>query len=73
MGASDRQLVNRHLEALLAEAAQDRVPEDLLGRLLVEAAIGLWRNGRGIDDIAAELRYTAENLDPDLEYPFMRP
>ena len=73
MGASDRQLVNCHLEALLTEAAADKVPEDLLGRLLVEAAVGLWRNGRSIEDIAAELRYTADNLDPDAEYPFMRP
>ena len=73
MGASDRKLVNEHVENLLRAAAADKMPEDLLGRLLVEAAIGIWRRSRTVTDIASELQFTVDNLDPDLEYPFMRP
>ena len=73
MSASDRELVNSHLATLLADAATKGVPEDLIGRLLVGAAIGIWRKSRSIQDIAAELEFTVENLDPDVEYPFMRP
>ena len=73
MGAADRKLVNTHLETLLADAAANGIPEDLLGRLLVSAAIGIWRNNRSVEDIAEELRFTIDNLDPDTDYPFMRP
>jgi len=73
MGAADRKLVNTHLEKLLAEASDEGVPEDLVGRLLVSAAIGIWRNTRSVDDIAKELHFTIDNLDPDTDYPFMRP
>ncbi len=73
MGAADRKLVNAHVENLLADAAAYGTPEDLLGRLLISAAIGIWRNSRPVGDIAAELRYTIDNLDPDTDYPFMRP
>ena len=73
MGAADRKLVNTHLETLFADAAANRIPEDLLGRLLVSAAIGIWRNSRSVEDIADELRFTIDNLNPDTDYPFMRP
>ena len=73
MGAADRKLVNTHLETLLADANANGIPEDLLGRLLISAAIGIWRNSRSVEDIAEELRFTLDNLDPDTDYPFMRP
>ncbi len=73
MGAADRALVNAHIEKLIADAAAQHMPDDLLGRLLVGAAIGIWRNSRSVEDIAAELQFTIENLDPDAQYPFMRP
>lgn len=73
MSTSDRELVNSHVKTLLADAAEKGVPEDLVGRLLVGAAVGIWRNSRSVADIAAELEFTIENLDPDAEYPFMRP
>ena len=73
MSSSDRELVNSHLEILFAQAAEKKIPEDLIGRLLVSAAIGIWRNSRSVEDITSELNFTIENLDPDVEYPFMRP
>ena len=74
MGAADRELVKRHIDVLLKEAGEQKVPLDLIGRLLMDVAIGVWRqSGREIDDIAAELEYKAGNLDPNAEFPFMRP
>lgn len=73
MSAEDRNLVNSHIEQLLAASGEKGIPEDLIGRLLVSAAIGIWRNSRSIADISSELAFTIENLDPDAEYPFMRP
>ena len=73
VSSSDRKFVNGLLENLFLEASQQNIPEDVVGRLLVSAAIGLWRNNRTVDDIASELSFIVENLDADLEYPFMRP
>ena len=73
MGASDRELVKQHLEPLIAAAAASGMSEDVLGRLLLEAAVDLWRRSRAIDDIAGELGFTADNLDPDIDYNFIRP
>ena len=73
MSAEDRDLVNSHLEQLLVLTNEKGVPEDLVGRLLVGAAIEIWRKSRSVKDIASELEFTIENLDPDTEYPFIRP
>ena len=73
MGASDRELVKQHLDPLLSAATAAGMSDDVLGRLLLEAAVDLWRRKRSIDDIAGELGFTAENLDPDIDYNFIRP
>ncbi len=73
MSSSDRKFVNSHLDALFREAKEKAIPEDVVGRLLVSAAIGLWRNNRTVEDIASELNFIVENLDTDQQYPFMRP
>lgn len=70
---SDRAVVRRHLGALLTEANAAGIPADVVGRLLLEEVIELWQRERSIEDIASELRFAIENLDPDLEYPFIRP
>ena len=70
---SDRDVVKRHLANLLAEAKTQGIPQDVVGRMLLDEVLGLWREQRTLEDIAAELRYTIENLDPDMEYAFIRP
>lgn len=70
---SDRQVIRRHLEALLAEAQAARIPSEVVGRMLLDEIIELWRATRSTDDIAAELQYMIENLDPDQDYAFIRP
>ena len=70
---SDRDTLMPHLEALLAAATAARIPRDVVGRILLDEALTLWRAERSVQDLAAELRYAIENLDPDQDYAFMRP
>lgn len=70
---SVHQLVARHVEAALAEAASQSIAEDVVARCLLSEAIRLFKKGRAHDDIAAELNAAAENLDDDSPLIFMRP
>jgi hypothetical protein len=73
MSKAERELVRAHLSTLLDEAHEQGIPDDTLGRLLLEAVIDIWSRERSLDDIGSELSFTAENLDPDMDYAFMRP
>ena len=66
-------LVERHVEAMLAEAQEHGLPTDVLGRKLLAQVIRIYAMTRSWDDIAAELQFTAENVNPDTEFAFMRP
>ena len=66
-------IVTRHMSEILADAEAAKVPADLIGRELINQVIDIYRQTRSIDDIASELSFLAENLDPDQEYAFMRP
>ena len=69
----DREIVGRHLDALMAEVRDKGIGTDNVGRLLLQAVVELWMQERNIEDIASELEFAAENLDPDNEFEFMRP
>ena len=73
MGAPERKLVTQHVDTLITAAAADNMPEDVVGRHLLESAIGLWRRSRTTEDIVSELQFMIDNMDEDTEYPFMRP
>ncbi|MGE0669108.1 MAG: hypothetical protein AB7O49_21350 [Sphingomonadales bacterium] len=66
-------LVERHVEAMLAEARVQGLPADVLGRKLLAQVVRIYSMTRSWDDIAAELQFTADNLDPDTEFAFIRP
>lgn len=69
----DAQLVRQHVENLRQAAAEARIPDDVLGRLIVQEAIDLWQSHRDWRDIANELHFIADHLDPETDYEFMRP
>ncbi len=71
--ASDRELVGRHVQALLGESRGAGVPPDVVGRLLVQEAIEIWKQQRSLTDIQSELEFIAGHLDPDTDFEFMRP
>ena len=66
-------LVDRHVAAMLAEARELGVPDDVLGRKLLAAVIRIYAMTRSWDDISSELQFTADNLDPSTEFAFIRP
>lgn len=58
---------------MVAEAAEKDIPADLVGRSLLNEVIEIYRQSRSYDDIASELHFVADNLDPDTDFEFMRP
>ena len=70
---STHQLVAKHVEAALNEAADRKIGEDVVARCLLSEAIRLCQHGRSNDDIAAELMAAADNLDDASPLVFMRP
>ncbi len=70
---SPYQLVARHVEAALAEAATQSISADVVARALLSEAIRLFKTSRPNDDVAAELMAAADNLDDDSPLVFMRP
>ena len=71
--ATDREVVGEHVRALLAEAENQKIPRDVIGRLLVQEAIEIWKVERSLSDIESELKFVVETLDPDTDFEFMRP
>lgn len=70
---STHQMVARHVEAALAEAAAKGIVADVVARCLLSEAIRLFKLGRSNDDIASELAAAADNLDEDAPLAFIRP
>jgi hypothetical protein len=70
---STYQLVARHVDAALNEAADKKIAGDVVARCLLSEAIRLFKQGRSSEDIAAELVAAADNLDDDSPLVFMRP
>ena len=71
--SAHKELVEKHMAALLAEADAQGLPTDLIGREVINQVIEVYRKTRTIDDVASELNFLADNLEPDEEYAFMRP
>ena len=70
---SDAEIIKRHVEALLEETRSANIPADVVGRMLFQEAIEIWKRERSLADIESELKFVAENLDPDSDFVFMRP
>jgi hypothetical protein len=66
-------LVARHVASALKEAEAQSISSDVVVRCLLSEAIRLFRHGRPIEDIAAELTAAADNLDEDEPLAFIRP
>ncbi len=73
MKLSPSALVSRHVEAALLEAAGYSISSDVVARCLLSDAIRIFRQGRPISDIAAELTAAIDNLDEDEPLSFIRP
>lgn len=71
---STYQMVAKHVEAALAEAAAQKIENEVVARYLLSEAVRVFKQANRSDkDIAAELVGLAENLEDDPTYAFMRP
>jgi len=66
------EMVNRHVEAALAEAVTTGIPAETIASNLITEAVRILKASRPIEDIRAELLFAIENLE-DRDYEFMRP
>lgn len=66
------EMVNRHVEAALAEATTTGVPAETVASNLITEAVRILKASRPPQDIRAELQFAIENLE-DRDYEFMRP
>ncbi len=71
MHASD--IAQRHFAAAVDEAETAGVGQEPVCRALLNLVITKYLETRSVADIQAELRFLAENCDPDTDFMFMRP
>jgi hypothetical protein len=70
--ASTYDLIHRHVEAALADAAQSGIPPATVASGLLAEAVRILKEHRRVDDVRSELSFAIDNLD-DRDYEFMRP
>ena len=71
--SSEYELARESFAALMRQARASQADPDVLGRALLNEIISFWRETRSWTDVAEELRFTADSLDPDTDFEFMRP
>lgn len=71
--SEEQTFARKHLDALMADAQTARIPKDVAGRAMLAQLVERWLEDRNWQDVASELRFTADSLDPDTDFEFMRP
>ncbi|MCO5129851.1 MAG: hypothetical protein M9932_04715 [Xanthobacteraceae bacterium] len=70
---SSATIAERHFKAALDDAAAAGVDPDALCRALLGLVVNQYLQARSVADVQSELRFVAENCDPDTDFAFMRP
>ena len=68
-----QEIARRHFAAAIAEAETAGLGTDSVCRSLLGLVVSQYLAARGVDDVQAELRFVADNCDPDTDFMFMRP
>lgn len=70
--ASAYELVHRHVEAALTDAARHNIPPETVASNLLSDAVRILKARRSVEDVRSELMFVIDNLE-DRDYEFMRP
>jgi len=70
---STTEVAKRHFSAALAEAEAAGLGHDSVCRALLGLVVSKYLEGRNVSDVQSELRFIADNCDPDTDFAFMRP
>lgn len=66
-------IAKTHFSAALAETSAKSLGVDAMCRAMLGLVVEEYLRTRGVEDVQSELRFIAENCDPDSEFAFMRP
>jgi hypothetical protein len=66
------ELVEKHLNAAVADAASGATPPAEVASAMIETAVRLLQKSRSNEDIASELQFVIENLE-EHDHHFIRP
>lgn len=71
MNASE--IAKRHFQAAVREAESEGLGTDSVSRSLLGLVVSKYLESRSVADVQSELRFVADNCDPDTDFVFMRP
>ncbi len=70
---SAAEIAKRHFSAAVAEAETAGLGDDAICRALLGLVVAKYLESRKVADVQSELRFVADNCDPDTDFAFMRP
>jgi hypothetical protein len=70
---SATEIAQRHFSASMAEAERAGTDHDAVCRALLGLIVAKYLESRPVADVQSELRFVADNCDPDTDFMFMRP
>jgi hypothetical protein len=70
---SASQIAKLHFDAAIAAAEADNLDSDSVCRALLGLVVSKYLESRAVSDVQSELRFVADNCDPDTDFMFMRP
>jgi hypothetical protein len=73
MDMSGFDLARKHFDAAMKEASEQGFGEDAVARNLLNLVVSKYLQTRTVKDVQSELRFVADNCDPDTDFEFMRP
>ena len=70
---SATEIAERHFSAAMAEAERGGTDHDAVCRAMLSLVVAKYLENRQLADVQWELRFVADNCDPDTDFMFMRP
>jgi hypothetical protein len=70
---SAAEIARYHFAAAILDADAAGVDHDSVCRSLLGLVVSKYLETRNVSDVQAELRFVAENCDPETDFMFMRP
>jgi len=70
---SAAEIAKRHFAAAISDAGAAGVDKDSVCRSLLGLVVSKYLENRNVADVQSELRFVAENCDPETDFMFMRP
>ena len=67
------EIAGRHFSAAVAEAEKQGLGHDSVCRALLGLVAAKYLESRKVADVQSELRFVADNCDPETDFAFMRP